>query len=137
MYSILFSKINSKGSVIPTAQVELFSGDTINQTTKTIENDLENKNFTLPFELEEVKVAYLNDILIVPVAELITQLNTTVTKNETIVIIDRIGDSLLSISFNNQINETDRRNSFDLINLLLNQPDDLLIDSQVSNSLTK
>jgi hypothetical protein len=68
---------------------------------------------------------------------LITQLNTTVTKNETIVIIDRIGDSLLSISFNNQINETDRRNSFDLINLLLNQPDDILIDSQVSNSLTK
>lgn len=68
---------------------------------------------------------------------MITQLNTTVTKNETIVIIDRIGDSLLSISFNNQINETDRRNSFDLINLLLNQPDDILIDSQVSNSLTK
>ncbi len=80
---------------------------------------------------------YLNDILIFPVTELITKLNTTVSKDETIEIIDRIGASLLSLSFNSQINETDRRNSFDLINLLLSQPDDILIDSQVFESLTK
>jgi hypothetical protein len=84
-----------------------------------------------------VKVLYLNDILIFPVTELITKLNTTVSKDETIEIIDRIGASLLSLSFNSQINETDRRNSFDLINLLLSQPDDILIDSQVFESLTK
>ena len=63
---------------------------------------------------------------------------TTITnKNETIQIIDQISDSLWSTSINNQINDKDRRDSFELINFLLSLPDDILIDSQASNVLTK
>jgi hypothetical protein len=123
--------------VIATANVELFSNDETNLTLFNIEKSIENKKSNFPYKIEEVSAS---NQVIVPINQLITQLNTSTisaNKTETIQIISQIGLSLLSLSLNETKNEKTIQDSFELINLLLSQPDEYLLDSQASNTFTK
>jgi hypothetical protein len=123
--------------VIATANFELFSNDETNLTLFNIEKSIENKKSNFPYKIEEVSAS---NQVIVPINQLITQLNTSTisaNKTETIQIISQIGLSLLSLSLNETKNEKTIQDSFELINLLLSQPDEYLLDSQASNTFTK
>ena len=67
----------------------------------------------------------------IPVVNLIQIFNTTITnRNESIEIISSVGYNLLALTLSNETNEKALNDSFELINLFLETPDEIIFESQ-------